>query len=318
MINMPELGAFIIEPDGTRRSFKGDVTRTHSKYKFVAEATDGSFIKYRVETTRDPHTGNFSSPWATVKYPNGITVMFGSSTAVFPNGSFVMYPTEIVNQNGNTISLSYYWGSQDEAQKIKIIKDTLGRVIEFHYDSNNLLTAITAAGLKDSSGATTVRTLVRLHYRSLTLASNLFSGLTQMARQGAISLIDAVYFPANGQGYWFGDSDSYSPYGMIRKVEVQRGMGFSTVSSDPVQLLKEQGTVVAGTMNLRQVYSYPQTVQALTTGPTYATLTESWSQMTTAEGVTTYSVNNGSSPRVTTITRPDNTTVVKTATITRN
>jgi RHS repeat-associated protein len=316
MINMPEAGAFLIEPDGTRHSFTGNLTRTLSKYTYIAETTDGSFIKYRVTTTRNPNTGVFDSPFATVKYPNGITVLMASATAVYADGTFDMYPTQIIDQNGNTISISYKWGSQDIARRIETIKDTLGRVIQFHYDTSidgnlgGLLTAITASGLKDANGQTTVRTLVRLHYKTHTFPSNLFSGLTMQLPWSAVRLIDAIYFPSNGQGFWFGDSDSYSPYGMIRKVIVQRGMGFSTVSSDPVQKLKEQGTMTAGTMTMQQVYDYPQTAQSLTTGPTFSSRTDSWSGMTTDPAVTSYLVTNGS-PRVTTVTRPDNTQVIR-------
>jgi RHS repeat-associated protein len=312
IINMPELGAFIIEPDGTRHGFKGDLTRTPTKYTFVAETTDGSFIKYRVVTTRNQFTGVFDSPMATVKYPNGITVSFQSATAVFADGNFDMYATQIIDHNGNMISIKYVWGDQDVSRRIETIKDTLGRVINFHYDSGGFLTAITAAGLKDANGQTTVRTLVRLHYKSQahTFSPQLFSGLSMQLPWHPIRLLDAVYFPSNGQGFWFGDSDSYSPYGMLRKVILQRGMGFSTVSNDPVQKLKEQGTVTQGTMTAQQVYSYPQTPQSLTTGPTFETKTETWYGMTTPPAVTTYSQTNGS-PRVLTITRPDNTQVIR-------
>jgi hypothetical protein len=65
-------------------------------------------------------------------------------------------------------------------------------------------------------------------------------------------VIDAIYYPATNTGYWFGESNSYSSYGMIRKVSERRGMGFSTPSTDPVLSLKQQGTVTPGTMSKEQ------------------------------------------------------------------
>ena len=42
-------------------------------------------------------------------------------------------------------------------------------------------------------------------------------------------VVQAIYYPGTGSGYWFGDTDSYSGYGMIAKVVEQRG----TIGLDP-------------------------------------------------------------------------------------
>lgn len=136
----------------------------------------------------------------------------------------------MTDANGNFIHIKYEWNLKEP--RIKRITDSLGRVIRFHYDSNNLLTAVTAPGPKDANGAVTTRTLVRLHYRQLTLGHS-FTDRVARVRNTTPWVIDAIYYPATKTGYWFGDSDSYSSYGMIRKVSERRGMGFSTPSSDP-------------------------------------------------------------------------------------
>src|ERR1700738_1859275 len=86
------------------------------------------------------------------QYPDGRTVIYG---AFNPVGGF-FYPVEIADANGNVITIDYVNGA---GPAIDEIHDTLGRVISFHYDVSNLLTAITAPGL---DGAT--RTVVRFHY----------------------------------------------------------------------------------------------------------------------------------------------------------
>jgi RHS repeat-associated protein len=309
MINMVDSGVFIVDQDGTRHSFSGTIDRKIWEYTFVGETTDGSFIKYRCVTPRDPYTGTFSGPRALVKYPNGVTVYFYGFAANPANGTFIMVPTQIIDSNGNFISINYQ--NVYQSQRIQTIVDTLGRAIVFHYDNQDLLTAITAAGLLDQNGNQTSRILARFNYRSYYLDDSLFSGVTQQVYSRTISVIKAIYLPATGDGYWFGDSDSYSSYGMIRRVSVHRGMSFSTVSNDPVQSLKEQGTIVAGSMTHQQVYSYPQTAQALSSSPTYDSMVDSWDSMDTPPATTLYSVNNFSTPRTITITRPDGTQLVR-------
>ena len=72
------------------------------------------------------------------------------------------------------------------------------------------------------------RVLMRLLYdtRYLSAAgSNYgFTGVTTRVRSDAISVIKAIVYPATNTGYWFGDADSYSNYGMLRKVSERRAM----------------------------------------------------------------------------------------------
>jgi hypothetical protein len=152
-------------------------------------------------------------------------------------GTGAMYPTRITDANGNYITITYV---NNTGPRIQTITDTMRRVVNFHYDANNLLTAITAPGL-----GTGTRTLVRLHYRQLSLNYS-FSGLTPVVSNSNPWVIDAIYYPATATGYWFGDTDSYSSYGMITKVVEQRAMTFSASS------LNNQGTVTPGLMHAKR------------------------------------------------------------------
>ena len=173
--------------------------------------------------------------------------------------------------NGNLIIITYV--SYNSA-RIQVINDSLGRAISFHYDGNNLLTAITAPGI---GGAP--RTLVRLHYKQLNLAQYSHYGfgnaVTPVVRDPNPWVIDAIYYPGTSTGYWFGDSDSYSSYGMLAKVIEQRGMTFSAASWN------DMGTVGQGQMTRTETYNYPlypgdpsaPDSSNLTDAPTYTSAT---------------------------------------------
>lgn len=222
----------LIDADGTRHGFTGTVTYgpNYNYTDFAGHTTDGTFIDY------SHHTGlNGVMTYAQAKYPNGTVIEYGAP------GRGAMYPTRITDANGNYITVTYV---NNTGPQIQTVTDTLGRVINFHYDANNLLTAITAPAL--TSGT---RTLVRLHYRQLSLGYS-FNGLTPVVRDSTPWVIDAIYYPATGTGYWFGDTDSYSSYGMIIKVSERRAMGFSAAS------LNDQSTVTQGLMSRQEVYDF--------------------------------------------------------------
>jgi RHS repeat-associated protein len=293
-------GSMIVDPDGTRHSFKGDVTPySNGAIDFRGHTADGTLIDYG--SYRD-----FSGvlTWAEVNLPNGSQIHYSCQG---PGG---MFPTQIIDQNGNYITITYV---NNTGPRIQTITDTLNRVITFDYDQYSLLTAISAPGL--TSGT---RTLIRLHYRqlSLTTGSYSFSGLTAVIRDQNPWVIDAIYYPSTNTGYWFGDTqDSYSSYGMLAKVIEQRGMGFTGSS------LNDQGTVTQGQMTLKQVYNYPLFVgdssgtasSNLTDAPTYTTFTETWTRdgASTDQAITSYDVHQNSNPRTVTITLPNGTKTVQ-------
>ncbi len=292
MINMVDAGAFLIRADGTRHSFSGSLSidNTTGERYFNAITTDGSFIEYGL-ITRGVGTGTVDT-YGRARYPDGTTVYFGGAQSIENSNFFVLRPGRHVDNNGNHILYNYSSG------RLNTIVDTLGRVVTLHYDSNQLLTAITAAGLKDDNGVVVNRTLVRLHYKQLTLNAT-FQGLTPVVTTPTPWVLDAIYYPATGSGNWFGDSNSYSSYGMIKKVSEHKSMTFSAT------LLTEQGTVGAGTVTREFDYNYPATAANLSDAPAYSMVTESWEGSTSGTAVTQFeTVDEGTTRKVTT-TLPD-------------
>ena len=299
IINMIDAGAFIIEANGARHSYSGTVaTDIWGTRTFRGTTTDGTFIEYAV-ITKGLGTSTVRT-WGWAKYPNGTTVAYtGLQTANPPHNLYVLTTASINDNNGNYISFNPQNG------KLRNIKDTLGRVVTFHYATNDLLTAITAAGLKDDAGVVTTRTLVRLHYKPLTMSFT-FEGLTPVVRNPTVWAIDAIYYPDTKTGYWFDDEDSYSSYGMIRKVSVRKGMGFSDAP------LTEQGTIQPGVATKELVYNYPLgPVGNLTGAPACASKIETWEGSTTGQAETQYDVQEEGDSRIVTTTLPDQSKTVE-------
>ena len=311
IINMLDGGAMIVDADGTRHGFAGEVRNNasaseNSAKTFIGSTTDGTFIDYICHTDFRASAG---SDFAEAKYPNGTVV--GYWGGLEPSGARTLYPTTILDANGNYITITYHnHTSQNFYRKqIETITDTLGRVVLFNYDSSDRLTAITVGGIPDANGNPTTRTVARFHYKSLTL-DYAFAPMQALVRTGTapVDVLDAIYFPATATGYWFGDSDSYSSYGMIAKVEAQRSMVFSAAS------LNEQGTVTPGFMTRRQVYDYPLLKGGnLADAPDYHSLTETWENQTGGSAVTHFDIQQDASPRTVTVTYPDNSRHVESA-----
>ncbi|MCZ7571577.1 MAG: hypothetical protein M5U01_23765 [Ardenticatenaceae bacterium] len=288
-------GVMLVDGDGTRHPFTGDLLFDLNGEKwFRGRTTDGSLIDYVFVT----YNGNFVRAWA--HYPDGMRIDYGAGCCT------TVYPTRITDRNGNYISITYV---NNAGPRIDTVTDTLGRVVRFHYETlgyaRGLLTAITGPGL---NGGT--RTLLRVHYVRLAMSYAFVPGLTPVvrARHSAPDLIDALYFPATGSGYWFADPYSFSSYGMLAKVTEQRGMGFSATS------LNEQGTVTAGTMTWQRSYDYPLNPDpSLTDAPAYTTMTERWEAMDTAAAVTGYAVQQAATPRRVEVTGPDGARTVQLA-----
>ncbi|MCI0660595.1 MAG: hypothetical protein L0220_05925, partial [Acidobacteria bacterium] len=288
-------GYMIVEPDGTRHPYTCTITLYPTNQEAVCKTTDGSFIDYRV---LGDHPSSGGAPrTSTIFYPDGTEIVYVSATSNYAN-----YPVQIIDANGNRMLISY---RNNLGPQIDKITDTLGRVVQFYYDSNNLPVAITGPGL---DGAT--RTLMRITYEMKDLSSlggNYgFSGLTAKVRNNLYPVIKAIYYPANNTGYWFGETDSYSAYGMLARVVEQRGMDHTgaPLPVDPNQSA-DPGTIAAGSMTRQIVYNYPLTASGLSAEPSYTSTSETWAFMETAAAVTQYSVQENASPRRTEIVRPD-------------
>ena len=288
LMDMGTGGAMLESPDGTRHSYEGVMQSYYAPgySEWRGRTTDGSFVDYVV--SRSP-AGVTS---ASANYPNGTLIYYGATS------DGVSYPTQIKDRQGNYMNISY---CNNVGPKINQITDALGRVIQFNYDGASRLISVTGPGQNN-----TVRTFIRLHYRQLALGYA-FNGLTAMVRNGAPDVIDAIYYPDTNNGYWFGDADSYSSYGMIAKVSEQRGMGWAGAAGD-------QGTVTAGQMSRQMTYNYPLTPNGSLTGaPQYTSMTEDWANRDTTPAVTTYSVNNNANPRTTSVTLPNGNTIRQTS-----
>ncbi|MDQ3686646.1 MAG: DUF4214 domain-containing protein [Acidobacteriota bacterium] len=290
-------GSMLIDADGTRHGFQGMYTWAGH---FEGHTTDGTFIDYKHDNSWDGTGYNGPLSYGSATYPNGTYVRYAAQ------GQGAIYPTFIYDASGNTVKVTY---RNNSGPQIHTVTDTLGRVVTFHYDENDLLTAITAPSL---DGGPTPRPLVRLHYRQHTL-DYAFSGQTPRVRNTTVWVIDAIYYPATDTGYWFGDADSYSSYGMIRKVVEQRGMSFA--GPDPVppdQGVTPQGTVNPGLMSRQMVYDYPLTPDgSLTDAPTYTTMRETWEGMDAGPAVTEYIVQQNATPRRVEVKQPDGTRSVQ-------
>ncbi len=283
-------GCMMADANGTRHGYTGTVTSSTGSSTWVdfdGNTSDGTFIDYECQHYSSS-TG--SSLYGSAKLPNGTVIDYGS---YYQSGAFSgqqAYPTRITDANGNYISISY---RSARAPEISTITDTMGRVITFNYDSTNRLVSVTVP--KFGSGT---RTAVRLHYKTMTLSTG-FSGLTTNTATNTPTVIDSIYYPGTNTGYWFNDSDSYSSYGMIKKVKKMRGMTSTGTNTN-------QGNVTAGLMSKQAVYNYPATANySLTDAPTYTTLTETWAGMDTAAAVTTYSTNLNANPRTVTVMQPN-------------
>ncbi|MGH9942801.1 MAG: hypothetical protein ACRD9R_10655, partial [Pyrinomonadaceae bacterium] len=294
-------GALLIDADGTRHGFIGSIDYG----QFNAHTTDGTFIDYSGQIYADGTMTNFQA-----KYPNGTIVKYDTY------GQNAAYPTRITDANGNYLTITY---RNNAGPQIDKIVDTVGRTVQFHYEAAGSLTAVTATAANGS-----LRTLVRLTYQTHTLDynfANTFGVMTVRVRSNPVSVIRAIYYPGTNTGYWFGDAGSYSSYGMIAKMQEQRGMGFSGPAPvPPAQGPTEQGTISAGTTTQQAVYDYPLAAgSALADAPTYSNQTVTWEGMTTAPAVTNYQVarnaSNPAQPGVpsskTTITLPNTTQSVQ-------
>lgn len=206
-------GNILYGPDGTRHQLTRTADPTNPQ-RFTGHSTgDGAFIDYEY------YGDSTGVSFASVRYPNGLELQYaapGSSRSV-------IYPVLMIDASGNAITMTY---RNNAGPNIETVTDTLGRVIRFHYDSNELLTALTGPD---------GRSLARLHYTQRNIDPDF--GRLRKDVPGNVWLIDAIYYPGTQQGYWFGDSDSYSSYGMISKVSEQRQLRFSASS------LNDQGDV---------------------------------------------------------------------------
>jgi RHS repeat-associated protein len=300
-------GCMLIEADGTRRGYSGQLQQWQSGMTFKGHTVDGSFIDYGCQW----YYGNYGSGWS--KLPNGTSITY-STIGATPDQ---LYPTQILDAQGNYLTITY---RNPSSPQLDTITDTLGRVVTFQYDSYNRLISVTVPRSQNEDpahGTGATRVAMRIHYKPLTLNYSFAPGTTVTVPNPTPWVIDSIYYPGTRTGYWFNDADSYSSYGMLTKVIEARDMNWSAGG-------EAQGTITAGTMTKKAVYNYPLTTANetgrtnginLSDAPTYTSLKESWAAADVAEDAETlYAVDEddpyvdgtGSSPaRSITITQPN-------------
>jgi RHS repeat-associated protein len=268
-------GFLLLDPDGTRHK----LIRIHPNASCLdpnppcqLHSTDGTLIDLEIARSQR------NLKWAKAYYPDGTVVLYGAPIQPIRRWPGKLFPVRIIDPDGNYITIQYV---NNEGPRLAQVVDTLGRVVSFHYDANQHLTAITAPGLNNSQ-----RTVLRLHYSKKQVQD--------------LWLIDAIYEPGTATGYWFGDSDSITDYGVIRKVSRRRGMTLNAPS------LTEQGTIEPGSPTREQVYDFPwkSTPGEL---PRYTKMQDWWEHMDVPAVTTFYEVGNYQ----TTIIFPDKTRSVQ-------
>ncbi|HKQ05770.1 MAG TPA: RHS repeat-associated core domain-containing protein [Blastocatellia bacterium] len=223
----PTCKYMLIDPDGTRH-YLGSGSWAGSGYALGGpfETNDGSHIVY---------TGN-GSHGGDLHYPDG-------TTASFTMVNNCLLPTSISDTNGNYVQIAYkpecfQVGTEEYCDvfapmAIDYITDTMGRVIQFNYDSNYRLTSITAPGFGGSAQQPVTQTVVQFDYQTVTTGGT-FSGLTvEHGTGGSITTLKHIYFPATGTGY----IPSYSIYGQIISISGRRQMsiGWPNTIQDGVE-----------------------------------------------------------------------------------
>jgi RHS repeat-associated protein len=170
-------------------------------------STDGSYISYN-STTR------------LLTYRNGITVSYPG----IPSNN-VYRPSQIKDTNGNNITFTY---ARFPGNNILAITDTLGRVIVFHYDVNNLLSYIdqnVAVSSVDPSGVHRYVTFTWAALYGTGAPWYNFSGLTVIGTPALTTplnvLTGCTY--ANNTGYRF----TYGDWAIINKIESLSASGLT-------------------------------------------------------------------------------------------
>ncbi|MEN3331492.1 MAG: hypothetical protein V7641_857 [Blastocatellia bacterium] len=275
----PTCKYMLIDPDGTRH-YLGGGAWAGSGYDLGGpfETNDGSHITY---------TGN-GSHGGYLYYPDGTSVYFS-----MVNNRLL--PTTISDRNGNYVQVAYKpdcvqgnGGMYCEVfapMAIDYLIDTLGRMIQFNYDTNYRLTSIIVPGYGGTGQNPVTQTIVQFDYQMVT-TNGTFSGLTvERGTGGSITTLKHITFPATGTGYM----PSYSIYGVVTSMSGRRQM---TVGSPD------------GVESNNVSFTYP-TAGPITDAPAFTQRTESAVNAPTATYAYSSSTNGSAQEKTFTITRPD-------------
>jgi RHS repeat-associated protein len=264
----------LVDPDGTRHYLGTGSDTTTGTY----QTSDGGHVTF---------VGSKSAGGSL--YSNDGTKV---TISVINN---LLLPTRIQDSNGNYVDIAYkQYGSGYPAfpwrQALWYVTDTLGRILQFDYDSCGNLTSITVPAMNEGT-----QVIARFDYQNIYI-SNSFSGLTVENLPSSypyyVSALKHIYFPPTQTGYLF----SYSAYGMIYNVSLRRAMTYDSGT----------GAISDGTQNAFVSFNYPTVASSLTDAPAFTQRTES------PGGTYSYAITSDpvEGTKTTTITRPDSSQVL--------
>jgi RHS repeat-associated protein len=266
----------VTSPNGTRHELiYKEVTSDGQWHKF--ESVDGDFLQ--ISTPIGAALGGENNMW--VQYPDGTSIAYGT-----PDERGRRYPAELIDRNGNTVSVSYLAG--DHRGRINKIVDTMNREIIFHYDgaatvAEKSLLAVSVPGI--AGGAR--REVVRFYYANIAFQpQNRFDGVISVFNQtpvpATMKVLQYVYFPGTKNGFKY---DYSTHFGMIYKITHLAGM-----EADAAGVTGE-GQWVNWTK-----YNYPgidSPTPTLTDIPKYNKRTDEWQGRNSASPlVQTYQTND--------------------------
>ncbi|MEK6280518.1 MAG: RHS repeat-associated core domain-containing protein [Acidobacteriota bacterium] len=273
----------LIDTDGTRHEMINNPVGSTTY-----ESNDGTFIRLN---------NNLAI------YPDGTQVSFGAA-GFLAGAASLKQPIKITDRHGNFILISYLTGSYGTdagPRRISSIQDTMGRFVQFYYDADKSLVAITAPGLTGQADLP----VMRFYYQDITVnQSGLFQPGITVTAPATARVIKYVYLASATEsgsahiGYRF----DYSAYGMVHQSVQFRGMTISTAATD----YSQTGTVTSeGTQAALTTYNYVTTPSNLTDAPTYTERRDDWAGRVSAQPVNHFSVNQTTG--VSTVTAPDGT-----------
>jgi RHS repeat-associated protein len=291
-INQPPAYYLLTDATGTRHQLTL-VASDNWSYRY--ESSDGEFIRVQFDycsmcTTYARRITNLR-----VIHSNGVEIKYGE-----PNAQNRYFPKKIRDRQGNFINIEYL--ANDQVGKMSVITDTVGRTIEFHYDSTERLIAVTVPGFNNS---TTRRQTIRFYYQYMNLNwQNRFDGT--ITAPTYMSVLKYVYFPESNSGYRY---DYSGTYGMIYKITQLHGMQVTGNS------LTDNGSVVESTYTESATtrYNYAGTdieppSPTLTDAPKYNKRTDDWlGRASGAAPFTQFSLTDDTTTSKTTTISPDGT-----------
>lgn len=273
----------LIDPDGTRHSL-GRVAQGNPT---TVQTTDGTYITY---------VGSVLGG-GTLYFQNGTKVTIG-----FVNNRLL--PTQIIDTNGNYISIAYQQASMGFApMAIASVTDTLGRVIQFNYAGTTLMSVNPPSGSP-----------MNFNYQTVTMNTNFQNEILTENVGASFYGISGVTAP-NRPPYTF----TYSGYGMIYNVAWASGgltgsvnFNYPTGGEELYSGPKFTQRTETATNSPTGVYTYandgwitrPDGSKLRLTGPGGGEIKTS-AGVTLANSVFTFANDPGGSPQVQSVTRYD-------------